>query len=152
MAGKNLVGIDYGTVRIGIATADVELGIAVPLTVYQRRNRAQDAEFFRSLAKEQRVAAFVVGLPVHGDGSESAKSSEARAFGAWLAETTGVEVHYVDERYTTQFADHAMRDAGLKASQRKGLRDKLAAQQILSGYIERGRRSENCPTALDDRS
>ena len=104
-----IAGIDYGTVRIGIALADTEVGIAGPFENYTRRTPALDAEYFATLAKEERIGRFVVGLPVHLHGGESQKSTEARAFGEWLGEVTGVPVEYFDERFTTV---RSGRDAG----------------------------------------
>ena len=63
-----IAGIDYGTVRIGIAMADTEVGIAGPYENYNRRTPALDAEYFQRLAKEERIGRFVVGLPVHLSG------------------------------------------------------------------------------------
>jgi putative transcription antitermination factor YqgF len=87
-----IAGIDYGTVRIGIALADTEMGIAGPFDNYTRRSAALDGDYFKTLAKEERIGRFVVGLPVHLHGGESQKSTEARAFGKWLGEMTGVPV------------------------------------------------------------
>src|SRR5215207_11088541 len=84
-----IAGIDYGTVRIGIALADTDVGIAGPFENYTRRSAALDGDYFKTLAKEERIGRFVVGLPVHLHGGESQKSTEAREFGKWLAEMTG---------------------------------------------------------------
>src|SRR5437763_10925830 len=100
-----LAGIDYGTVRIGIAITDPEQRIASPLDNYTRRGAVADGIYFRKLAAEERVVRFVVGLPVHLDGRESEKSREARKFGAWLQETTGVPVVFFDERFSSSEAE-----------------------------------------------
>src|SRR5690242_10599807 len=73
-----IAGIDFGTVRIGIATADLEVGIASPFENYTRRSELADADYFRRLASEERIGRFVVGLPIHLHGGESQKSTEAR--------------------------------------------------------------------------
>src|SRR5215204_1796488 len=113
-----IAGIDYGTVRIGIALADTELGIAGPFENYTRRSAALDGDYFKTLAKEERIGRFVVGLPVHLHGGESKKSTEARAFGKWLSQTTGVPVEYFDERYTTSEADELLNAANLTKKKR----------------------------------
>ena len=100
-----IAGIDYGTVRIGVALADLEVGIAGPYETYTRRSEAKDADYFRQLVTEERLKRFVVGLPVHLDGRESQKSREAREFGAWLAKLTGLTVEYFDERFTSSEAE-----------------------------------------------
>src|SRR3954463_6514196 len=91
-----IAGIDFGTVRIGIALADTEVGIAGPFENYTRRSTALDAEYFATFTQEERIGRFVVGLPVHLHGGESQKSAEARKFGDWLANVTGVDVEYFD--------------------------------------------------------
>ena len=139
-----IAGIDYGTVRIGIAVADTEIGIAGPFANYNRRTLALDAKYFQQLANDERIARFVVGLPVHlADGHESQKSAEARTFGAWLGETTGVPVEFFDERFTTSEADEVLNAAGLTKKQRQARRDQLAAQIMLTAYLEAGGRGQD---------
>jgi putative Holliday junction resolvase len=144
-----LAGIDYGDVRIGVALTDPERRLASPFEIYARRDLAADAAYFRRLASEERIARFIVGLPIHLDGRESPKSTEARQFGQWLAETTGLEVTFFDERFTTTEADHLMADAHLTRKRRKARRDKLAAQIMLTAYLEAGQPRGESAEALD---
>ena len=129
-------GIDYGDVRIGIAISDSDRTIASPLENYTRRGLEQDATRFRRLVAEEGVTLFVVGLPIHLDGGESPKSREARQFGKWLGEVTGVPVEFYDERFTTVEAEEALLAADLTRKRRKKRRDMLAAQIMLSAYLE----------------
>jgi putative Holliday junction resolvase len=144
-----IAGIDYGTVRIGIAVADTEVGIAGPYENYTRRSNALDTEYFAALAKDERIGRFVVGLPVHLHGGESQKSTEARAFGEWLAEVTRVPVEFFDERFTTAEADHVLNAAKLTKKKRQARRDQLAAQIMLTAYLEAGGRSQESPESID---
>jgi putative holliday junction resolvase len=144
-----IAGIDYGTVRVGIATADTEVGIAGPYENYTRRTVSLDAEYFARIAKEEQIGRFVVGLPVHLHGGESQKSSEARAFGQWLAQSTGVPVEYFDERFTTAEADEFLNAAKLTKKQRQARRDQLAAQIMLTAYLESGSRGQDSPEPID---
>ena len=89
-APGRVAGVDFGTVRIGIAITNPERSIASPLENYTRGSPERDAQRFRRLVADEGVVLFVVGLPIHLDGGESQKSQEARKFGQWLAETTGV--------------------------------------------------------------
>jgi len=132
-----IAGIDYGTVRIGIAITDPSQTIASPLENYNRRNEPLDRERFQRLAKEERVACFVVGLPVHLHGGESQKSIEAREFGKWLGEATGVPVEFFDERFTSSEAEQYLAGAQLSKKKRKARLDKLAAQIMLTAYLEK---------------
>ncbi len=109
------------------------MGIAGPYENYNRRSPKLDAEYFQRLATEERIGRFVVGLPVHLSGSESQKSTEARAFGEWLGEVTGVAVEYFDERFTTSEADELLSSVKFTKKQRQARRDQLAAQIMLIG-------------------
>lgn len=144
-----VAGIDYGTVRIGVAVTDSRQTMASPVESYTRRDPRQDAAYFRRLAAEQAVALFVVGLPIHLDGRESRKSEEARRFGQWLAETTGVAVEFFDERFTTTEAQHMLSDAQLRGKRRRQRVDMLAAQIMLSAWLESPSRGQP-PRSLDD--
>ena len=132
-----IVGVDFGHVRIGIAITDPSRSIASPLDNYTRRGVDADASYFRRLVDEERVAGFVVGLPLHMSGDESQKSIEVRGFGAWLARQTGAPVVFHDERFSTLAADALMGEAELTHKQRKKRRDMLAAQIILTSFLER---------------
>jgi putative Holliday junction resolvase len=131
-----VAGVDYGHVRIGIAISDPERTIASPLENYTRRGPEADAQRFRRLAAEERIVLFVVGLPLHLDGQESQKSGEARQFGAWLGEATGVPVEFFDERFTSHEAEQLLMAAELTKKRRKKRMDMLAAQIILTAYLE----------------
>lgn len=144
-----IVGIDYGTVRIGIAIADLEVGIASPVENYNRRSPEADAQRFRRLAEEEAVTRFVVGLPVHLSGEESQKSFEARQFGQWLNETTGLPVEFFDERFTSAEAERHLEQANLTKKKRKARLDMLAAQIMLTAYLEAGAAGDDCPKSLD---
>ncbi|HEV3003228.1 MAG TPA: Holliday junction resolvase RuvX [Pirellulales bacterium] len=145
-----LAGIDFGTVRIGIALSDARRALASPHAIYRRSDREADARYFRRLADEERIVGFVVGLPVHLDGRESRKSLEAREFGRWLAETTKMRVTFHDERFTTAEADEQLGAARLTKKKRSARRDMLAAQIMLAAYLESTGRGEEPPRALND--
>ncbi len=139
MSGRGrLLGVDYGTVRVGLAVCDSERIIASPLAVYQRRDQTQDADYFRKLAETEQIGGLVVGLPVHMSGDEGEKAKEARAFGNWLAQLTNLPVVFWDERFTTKTAESYLRDAGLTHQRRRERRDKVAAQILLQAYMEAG--------------
>jgi putative Holliday junction resolvase len=133
-----IAGIDYGTVRIGIAVSDADRVLASPYETYIRKSPQRDAEYFRRLVSEERIVQFVLGLPLHLSGDLSEKAKEVIRFGRWLTQVTGIEVDYKDERYTSVEAEHLLREAKLTNKKRKERRDKLAAQILLSAYLESG--------------
>lgn len=131
-----IAGIDFGRARIGIAITDPDRTLASPYENYVRRGPVADARRFQQLVEEEEVALFVVGLPVHLDGRESEISREARQFGRWLADATGVPVEYFDERFSTSEAHELLKQADWKHSRRKRKLDMLAAQVMLTAYLE----------------
>ena len=137
-ARRRILGIDYGSVRIGLAVSDPDRKIAFPLATYTRQSRDADAPYFHQLIEQEEIGALVVGLPVHLSGREGQKAGEARAFGKWLAEVSGLSVVFADERFTTVEAESALLTAGLTNKKRKERRDRVAAQIILQTYLDAG--------------
>ena len=144
-----IAAVDYGTVRIGVALSNASRTLASPFEIYARRNPELDDDYFRKLVKNESITLFVVGLPVHTSGRESQKSIEAQTFGRRLSETTGVPVEYFDERFTSAFAEQMLQEAGFTKKRRKERIDKLAAQILLTAYLESPTRGVDGPGALD---
>ena len=149
MQGK-IAGIDYGTVRIGIAVSDADRILASPYETYIRKSPEQDAKYFRQLVTEERISLFVLGLPLHLSGDLSEKAKEVQEFGRWLTIITDIPVDYVDERYTSVEAERILRAAGLTDKKRKERRDKLAAQILLAAYLETGCKGTTEFLGIDD--
>jgi putative holliday junction resolvase len=144
-----LLGVDYGSVRVGLAISDPDRKMAFPLTTYVRCGPLQDAEYFRELVTEEEIGQLVVGLPVHLSGREGQKATEARAFGAALMSWTALPVVFWDERFTTVEAEAHLWAAGLTHKQRKDRRDRVAAQILLQTYLDAGCPPEHTPGPLD---
>ena len=146
---RRLLGVDYGSKRIGLSISDPDRKFAFPLTTYERCTAEQDAVYLRDLIAAESIGQIVLGLPVHLDGREGQKAAEVRAFGAWLAEATGLPVVYFDERFTTVEAESALWEAGLTHKKRKERRDRVAAQLMLQSYLDAGCPPEQAPGTLE---
>jgi putative holliday junction resolvase len=142
-----ILGLDYGTRRVGAALSDPGRTIAFPVEVYALRGVKHDAEHYRELVAENEVERVVIGLPLHTSGHEGALAALARTFGDWLAAVTGRPVVYYDERYSTIEAEQRLIDAGLTRQKRKALRDQLAAQIMLQGFLDAGCPETEAPAA-----
>jgi putative holliday junction resolvase len=132
-----VIGIDYGTKRVGVAISDQYQKIASPLHNYQRHSRLADEHFYRSAAREYEAVGLVVGLPVHMSGDESQKSGEARKYAAWLSKVTKLPVGFQDERYSSVQAEALMMQANLSPQQRHARIDMMAAQILLQEFMDR---------------
>jgi putative Holliday junction resolvase len=131
-----LLGIDYGTKRVGVAVSDRDQKFSSPLHNHQRQGAQGDTRFFRTLAEEYRPVGMVIGLPIHLSGDESEKSREARKFADWLSSVTGLPYCFQDERFSSFQAECLMSDAALTKKQRKDRIDKIAAQILLQNFLE----------------
>jgi len=128
-----VLALDYGTMRIGAAISD-PLGItASPLEVIAA---AGAIERIKALVAEYQPTVVVVGLPVSLSGDENAAAVAARAFGQSVQDATGVDVRFVDERFTSQTAEEALLEGGLKRRSRREKIDKVAAAVILRHYLD----------------
>lgn len=145
-----LAGVDYGTIRVGIAICDPSRTWTSPLETYTRRNASLDQKHFETIATVNEIRGWVVGLPIHCDGRESQKSAEAREFASWLNHITTLPVRFVDERYTTALANRMLRDTELTHKQRKKQVDKIAAHFILETYLESAKQPSFQPLPLED--
>ena len=131
-----LAGVDYGTVRIGIAICDPSQTWAGPLDTYTRRTEPLDKVYFQKIADRENVVGWVLGLPIHCDGNESLKSTEVRDFAEWLYHFTSVPVRFFDERFTSALANRMLAPADLSRTKKKKTIDRVAAHLILEGYLE----------------
>ena len=120
-----ILGLDYGTKRVGIAFCDTDVPVAVPRDVL-----VNDATLMKQLmafCRAEDVKCIVVGLPVTLRGEEGRMAEVARAFGARIMAATGLPVEFADERFTT------------KDLPREGVRsvDAAAAARILQMWLDR---------------
>lgn len=131
MQGR-LLAVDYGEKRVGLAVSDPTGVIASPAGYIVRRagKRPPVAEIIRR-AEELEVTGFVLGLPLDGEGDETLRCAEVRVVGSALEQRTGLQVRYVDERFTTASALRAIREMGGSTHGRKGDVDAMAATVLL---------------------
>ena len=145
-----ILGIDYGTRRVGLAVSDPTGMLAGPVeTITRRPGRRPPVHRVATVGKDLDVRAVVVGLPLGLDGEETEWCAETRAFGDAVARRLGVPVHYQDERLTSVMAERAVRESGLPRSRRqeKDRVDRAAAVLILQRWLDR--RATAHPTPED---
>ena len=134
-----VLGIDYGQKRIGLALSDPTGTLASPLPTLKRRaGKRPPLKALTDLIREHEVGEIVMGLPLTLDGEDSEWTREVREVADALAERSGVPVHLVDERFTSQRAERAIRAIGLprEKRQQKERVDAAAAILILQGWLD----------------
>jgi putative Holliday junction resolvase len=135
------LGVDVGTVRVGVAVSDPEGILATPLvTVAREVNKSDLAELARIIV-ERDVVEVVIGLPVTLAGTESYAAVAARAYAAELAALISpVPVQLTDERMSTVVATRRLSDRGVRGRRRRAVVDQAAAVEILQGWLDMQRR------------
>ncbi len=141
------LGVDVGTVRVGVARSDPAGILATPVTTLQRMSPrtandgadpSADLAALRDLVVEHDVVEVVVGLPTTLRGTPGAAVTAARAYGQALAALIApVPVVYEDERLTTVTADRLLTQAGVKGKAKRAVVDQLAATRILQNRLDR---------------
>jgi putative Holliday junction resolvase len=135
------LGIDVGTVRIGVATSDPGGLLATPVVTVRRDARGDDdlAELAR-LAVEHGAIELVVGLPTSLSGNEGASAKSARAFAVRLAAAVSpIPVRLVDERLSTVDATRSLRASARRGQRSRAVVDQAAAVVILQSALDAAR-------------
>lgn len=99
-----LLGIDLGSRRIGLAVAETDSGSVRPLTTVRRGDAERDMRTLARVAQEQRIDAFVLGLPRNMDGSEGAQALETRRWAEQVLSRLDQPISWRDERLTSERA------------------------------------------------
>ncbi len=129
-----VLGIDLGKARTGLAISDELKMLAHPLETVEA---GEAIERILEIVREKEIEEVVVGLPRHMNGSLGVAATEAQQFAKKLQQVAGCKVTMWDERLSTVAAERALREAGKKSRQTRGIRDQVAAQIILQSYLDR---------------
>ena len=135
-----IMGLDYGTKRIGVAMSDELLLTAQGSKTIFNNTLSETIAAIVKVVNENEVVEIVVGLPISMNGSHSQKTKEVIEFTGELTKSVSVPVKTWDERLTTAQAERALLEADMSRAKRKRLNDMVAAQLILQGYLDHRRR------------
>jgi putative holliday junction resolvase len=133
-----ILGVDPGARRIGLALADAETHFARPLEVVDAR-RVDPVARIAEVVDEAGVTIVVVGRPVSLSGAAGPAVAAQSAFVDALRARLEVPVREHDERLTSVIAERSLRAAGASARRRRRMRDAVAAQAMLQGYLDSAR-------------
>lgn len=138
--GEDLVvrfmGLDVGSVRIGIAVSDETGMIARGLETLARKSWEQDLEQLSRLIVTNEVQCIVVGNPLNMDGQVGHQAELVRQFIERLQKVTDVDIELWDERFSSTSAERVLIEGGMQRNKRKFVIDKVAAVIILQSYLD----------------
>jgi putative Holliday junction resolvase len=136
MIFMRILGLDYGSKRIGVAVCD-ELGItARGLATITRKNRKQVLDEIAGFIRTYNVEKIVIGYPINLDGTEGIQCERISKFARFLESTFSIPVIKWDETLSTKEAEEILIRSNMRREKRKTVVDKLAATLILQGYLD----------------
>jgi len=134
--GRRL-GVDVGSVRVGVALSDPDGVLATPLATLRRDERdGSDLRQLAELVVEHEVVEVVVGLPRTLAGREGPAAQAARDYVGALDSVLSVPVQLSDERLTTVMAIRTLSDRGVRGRKQRAVVDQAAAVEILQGWLD----------------
>jgi putative holliday junction resolvase len=148
------LGVDVGSVRVGVAVCDPDGILASPLVTVPRDQRhfpdhnagkddlPSDIRELARLAEDHGAVEVVVGLPVSLSGNDGPAAAAARAYAARLAAAIDpVPVRLADERMSTVVASRRLADRGVRGKRQRAVVDQAAAVEILQSWLDGQRRN-----------
>ena len=150
LGSVRVLGIDYGTRRVGLALSDASGTLASPWRLVERP--VSDTETLRVIADivhtlhhdDDGLAAVVVGWPRRLDGTPTHQTAAVEAFSRALERHTGLRVMLQDERLSSHAADERLAASGVRDWRaRKRRLDAAAAAVILQDFLD-SRRTDTC--------
>ena len=137
------IGIDYGSKQVGLSWGSEELQVAVPLKALPLEPIEQFFVQLRQIVLEKGCQGFVIGFPLHLDGTIGKRAQEVKIFAKKVKDFFQLPVYFQDERFSTQSAQGLMGFSAKKTIQRtkkakqKGMIDAQAAAIILQDFLDK---------------
>ena len=132
------IGVDVGTVRVGVAASDPDGVLASPVVTLTRDPRTgRDLDELAEIVRDRSAVEVVIGLPRHLSGREGASVQMARQYADELADRIApVPIRLVDERLTTVTAGRSLRASGVRGKASRAVIDQAAAVALLQSALE----------------
>jgi len=138
---SRILGIDYGTVRIGLALSDPTGTLASPLPHLENKSVSVVRGSLCELIQTHDISRIVVGLPRNMDGSYGPAAENVRKFISQIQEGLSTPIETQDERLTTAQASKQLSQMGLNQKEMRKKIDSSSASLILQQYLDRKRLS-----------
>lgn len=142
---KRVLGIDYGSKRIGVSVSDPLQIIAQALETIPNNSRTFEA--IAEIVQREQVECIVVGMPLNLKGEKAQKAQEVMEFMKQLQKNIDIEILTWDERFTSSLAHDTLLRMGTKKKERrtnKGRVDSMAAAIMLQSFLDSRKRSLVC--------
>lgn len=136
LSEKRFLCIDWGIKRIGLAISDPSGTIAQPFLVITHTNRKADAHRIQEICLEKQIDEIVIGVTYDETGQLNPTGRSADRLAIEVEKLGGLKMHRFDESFSTNDAQRAVVDMGIKRRKRKGHQDAIAAAIILQKFLD----------------
>ncbi|NBS50411.1 MAG: Holliday junction resolvase RuvX [Verrucomicrobia bacterium] len=134
---SRILGIDYGTVRIGLALSDPTGTLASPLPFLDNQSPEQVTKAISELIHNHQIIGIVIGLPRNMDGTYGPSAQKVRDFIDQMKGSITLPITPIDERLTTAQASKQLSSIGLNQKKLRKKVDSSSACLILQQYLDR---------------
>jgi putative Holliday junction resolvase len=124
----NILGIDYGKKKVGVAASSGSLAFPLKVIKYSRDEKL--IQEIKNLLEREKATVLIIGV------SEGESERAAREFGEKVSRELLIPIHFMDETLTTADAELLSLEAGIKRSKRKKMEDAYAAALVLQNYLD----------------
>ncbi len=128
-----ILGVDYGTKKIGLALGDQETNIAIPWRVIKHVSREKTIAYLKELVVEQHITHMVIGIPLSSSGEDTAQTTITRKFIISVQKSIFLPIETENEFYSTKEAREKLQEAGIK----KYTVDAHSAAIILQSWLDK---------------
>lgn len=131
-----IMGLDFGTKRIGVAISDPQCSMAHPLDTIAVSHDGSHMKQLQDIASEYEISKIVIGLPYNMDGSIGPSGEKVLAWSEEIKKLLNLPVVFWDERLTTSQAHEFLLGLNVRGKKRRLVVDKIAAGIILKDYLD----------------
>ncbi len=134
---KAILGIDFGTKRMGLAVSDLSCTIATSYKILYRKTLEKDLLELKTIIEEKEIGAIAMGLPLQMNGEEGEIAAEVRKFTVVLEENFSLPILLWDERLSSSAVESFLiKEVDLSRKKRAKVLDASAAAYILQGVLD----------------
>lgn len=133
---SRILGIDYGSVRVGLSLSDLTQTIAKPFNTITYKNLDDLLSQLKTVIDNNEVCKLVVGIPYNMKGQDTKQTLKVKEFISFLEQNLSLEIGLIDERLSSVEAEKTMHAMNIKTGHNKGEIDKIAASIILQEYLD----------------
>ena len=131
-----ILGIDFGSVRVGLSLSDLTQTIAKPFDTIKYKNLDDLLSQLKIIIDNNQVNKLVIGIPLNMKGQDTKQTLKVKDFVSFLKQNISIEIRLIDERLSSIEAEKTMHKMNIKTGHNKSDIDKIAASVILQEYLD----------------